>query len=123
MQSKFSPEGLVLWNEAQRFFGSNEALLEKVQNDVGGHFGLQAAIYSIENLQSTATGTIEFVHKSEKLHFVSQIAGVAVLRHVPGNDPESKIRYLTELIFEGYRRSRDVVNAVIAFYLWERFGH
>src|SRR5262245_12622458 len=58
IRSRFSPEHLAEWRQSIEFFREHEPGLEKIRNDIGGHFGYQAALYAIRNLNPDATGRI-----------------------------------------------------------------
>jgi hypothetical protein len=58
IRSKFSAEHLAEWVESVEFFREHEPGLEKIRNDIGGHFGYEAALYAIRNLNPDTTGRI-----------------------------------------------------------------
>src|SRR5580658_8538067 len=35
----FHPDQTEAWRDAERFFSENESMIQKIRNDVGGHFG------------------------------------------------------------------------------------
>jgi hypothetical protein len=47
LRRSFSPEAEKLWGDAVVFFKTNELLIKKVRNDIGGHFGIDAGGYSV----------------------------------------------------------------------------
>jgi hypothetical protein len=53
VRSTFTPPLVKHWDDAVLFFGKHEALLELVRNDIGGHFGLKAAVYGLANVDAT----------------------------------------------------------------------
>ena len=79
------------WDSALSFFERNRHLIKKVRNDIGGHFGPEAARYAVRNFESEATGVIELVaHPSGrgagwKLRFAGEIAATALLRRLSQN--------------------------------------
>jgi hypothetical protein len=58
IQSKFDELSLKRWNKAVRFFGRHERYFEKVRNDIGGHFGLNAAIHAISDIPASYAGKL-----------------------------------------------------------------
>ncbi len=74
------------WERALSFFLKHESFFKLVRNDIGGHFGLNAAVYSLSTLGPTITGKIEYARYRDKgqgvkLHFASEIAARAYLKH------------------------------------------
>ena len=86
IRARFPTDVRRLWEKSIRFFDRNEPLFNKVRNDLGGHFGLQAAQYAIAN-SGSEVGKIEFVdlslHQGDmRLIFAGDLAAVASLRHL-----------------------------------------
>lgn len=61
IRSRFPHEIEKRWNEAPEFFRQKEPFLKRVRNDIGGHFGQEAAKYAIEHLDPAAVGEIELL--------------------------------------------------------------
>lgn len=128
IKSNFSTDILKYWSEAVTFFRKHERLFKAVRNDIGGHFGIEAAKYAISNLDSDAVGKIELVDiggpkVTIRLHFAGEIAAVASLRHLTrGTTASQKFTSLLRLLVTSFRHSTRCVHSVIACHLWERFG-
>ncbi|MEK7408567.1 MAG: hypothetical protein AAB225_26140 [Acidobacteriota bacterium] len=127
VKARFKPEALAQWAEAVGFFGSNEPFLTQVRNDVGGHFGHMAAVYAVENFQPDADGKIEILETgpgaaAERLHFTSEIAATALIRHLSGSTTEEKVESLVKTVVDAVRHATQAVHLVTACYLWDRFG-
>lgn len=116
------------WEDAVSFFRSKESILKKVRNDIGGHFGREAALYAVEHLEPTSVGKIEIdfnpMHSANmKFHFVAEIAATAFTRHLPGDDTEEKVQWLfNEVLVPGYGHATESVQVLAALELWPRFG-
>jgi hypothetical protein len=54
----------ALWDAAIRFFDTNEPLLRSIRNDIGGHFGLKAALNALSMLQPGSCDSIALVEGS-----------------------------------------------------------
>jgi hypothetical protein len=127
IRSKFDEASLKRWNKAVKFFGRYERYFEKVRNDIGGHFGLKAAIHAISDIPASYAGKIEIVRGNNdgagvKLHFAGQIAVSAMFRHKKGSSDDYHFRYLLRLARAGYRHAARTVHYIAAFYLWDEFG-
>jgi hypothetical protein len=125
VKSNFSPQILKYWTEAVKFFRKNEPLLKAVRNDIGGHFGTNAAKYALSALDSDTMGKIEIIGIGGPvhLHFAGEIAVVASLRHLKkGRTPSQKFTNLLRMLVVSFRHSTRCVHSVAACYLWDRFG-
>ena len=122
IKSRFNSKASGRWSEAVSFFTSNEQLLKKVRNDVSGHFGTQAAIFAVDNMNRTVIGKVELVDGMVKLHFANEIAATALLHHLPGPDTDSKLQLLGNIAVEGLKHARNALGLILHGYLWERFG-
>src|SRR5262249_51580354 len=90
IKSAFDDETKRSWDAASEFFNSEEVLVKRVRNDIGGHFGSKAAIYATAKLSPKAVGKIEFrvdPHDA-RLNFAGDIAAAAFNRHLPGATAE-----------------------------------
>jgi hypothetical protein len=127
IKSKFDGTSLMRWKKAVRFFGRYEFYLKKIRDDIGGHFGLPAAIYAISDIPASYAGKIKIVRGENdgagvKLHFAGQIALSAMFRHKKGSSDAYHFRYLLRLAVTGYRHAARTVHYIVKFYLWEKFG-
>jgi hypothetical protein len=115
------PQLQEYWNKAVKFFGRYDGLLRKFRNDFGGHFGLEAARWSIQNVDSSSTDGIE-AGKLLYLRFAAEIAATAMQRQAAGTSREQKIRNLVRLSRLGYRHATRCEHCLITCYLWDKFG-
>jgi len=89
VKSDFNGDLVTYWDCAVSFFRKHERLLKRVRNDIGGHFGQQAALYAVANLDPSAIGQIEARDEATMhLHFAGEIAAAATMRHLQGTSPE-----------------------------------
>lgn len=123
IRSRFNPEITKYWDKALQFFAKHEALLKKVRNDIGGHFGEQAAIYATTHLDSAAVGKIEAEYlKTVHLHFAGEIAAAATLRHLSGSTTEHGFIRLLRIVVTSFRHATRSTHCIVFCYLWEKFG-
>jgi hypothetical protein len=125
--SEFTPEIERSWRKASAFFKRNEATLKLVRNDIGGHFGLEAARFAVQNLHADAVSGIELFEPDTKqnrifLRFSGEAVATATLRHAWGVSHEHQIKRLIRVARLGYRHATRCVHSVVACYLWDRFG-
>lgn len=128
IKSNFSTDILKYWTEGVKFFRKHERLLKSVRNDIGGHFGTNAAKYAVLNLDTETIGKIELIDIGGAkarihLYFAGEIAAVASLQHlVKGRTPSQKFANLLRLLVVSFRHSTRCVHSIVACYLWQRFG-
>lgn len=123
----FDAAAQTTWDEATAFFKKNAKLFRDVRNDLGGHFGTQAAKFAIESFKPGTIGTLEIVRNYShegvmyRPQFVGEVTARAFLRHLPGRDVEDKLHGLLGRIREAERLATRAVSNLIHFYLWNRF--
>lgn len=115
------------WRRASAFFKRKENTLKLVRNDIGGHFGLEAARFACQNLVSDAVDGIEMADPSTNrgrvfLRFSGEIVSTALLRHAWGLSREHKIKRLISIARLGYRHATRSVHCIVFCFLWEKFG-
>jgi|SRR5579862_7266071 len=123
--SKFTPPIDQYWRKASAFFNHNQRSLKAVRNDIGGHFGLEAARYATQNFDSSAVDGIEIGgigRRAVFLRFAGEVVATAMLRHIDGANREHKIRRLVRLARAGYRHATRCVHCVVFCHLWDKFG-
>ncbi len=101
-----------------------------MRNDIGGHFGSQAAIYAVCNLSPEAVSSIEVERDAlsglpwAKLHCTNDIAATAFFRHLPGDSPEEQFKgFMEKLLEPGFRHVGRCIYILVSQHLWPRFGH
>ena len=127
IRSSFDETSLKRWEKAVRFFRRYERFFELVRNDIGGHFGLGAAIYALSDLPPEYVGIIEIMRGGKngagvKLEFAGQIATSAMFRHKGKHTDEWYLYHLLRLTRAGYRHAIRAINSIAAFYLWDKFA-
>jgi len=123
VRSTFTPPLVKHWDDAVLFFGKHEALLELVRNDIGGHFGLKAAVYGLANVDATNPEEIEVREGNVHLHFAGEIAAAATMRHLQGSTIEQRFeRFMQTVIVPAFEHSTKSVQCVVFAYLWKQFG-
>ena len=127
IRNDFDAEVRALWDESFGYLDGQKAFMNKLRDDVGGHFGEQAAAYSVSHFSPDAIGRLEFRmddqrHRTEpRLLFAGEIAATAMLRHLPGGGPPVEIQRMIKNCAECYRHATSCVHAVIATILVPRF--
>jgi len=121
--NRVDEEAQVALDSAIAFFAGKESLLQEIRNDIGGHFGHQAALNALDHLRPDDYGTIEFVDGREpRLRFAGEIAASAMLRHLPNEDIKEYDPLLRDCIMPAFRHATSCVQILVFKYLWGRFG-
>lgn len=125
-------EAEAAWHAGIQFFDANEKKLNKIRGDIGGHFGNQAALNAVSMLLPSACGTIAVARDGAsrgndtdsrlKLHFALEIAGTALLEHLPNRDITQYEALLKDCLLPGYQHAINCVYVLVREYLWDRFG-
>jgi hypothetical protein len=122
IKASFPSEIGERWNAAVVFFKDNKDFLQKIRNDIGGHFGEEAARFTISHVDANAIGKIEIRGKQIYLHFAGELAATAAARHLPGRDSQQKFSALMKKCVAGYKQATTCVHSIVAIYLWDKFG-
>jgi hypothetical protein len=57
------------------------------------------------------------------LHYAGEIAATAFVGHLPGIKPrQEEIEDAIRMIRDGYAHSTKAMHALVALFLWDRFG-
>ena len=119
IKSNFSTDILKYWTEGVKFFRKHERFLKSVRNDIGGHFGTNAAKYAVLNLDTETIGKIELIDIGGPkarihLYFAGEIAAVASLQHlVKGRTPSQKFANLLRLLVVSFRIRPDAYTPLL----------
>jgi len=134
IRNRFNEEIQSIWQQSVQFFRQHKHHLSGVRNDVGGHFGLKAARYAVENFRPGVAGTFELneirrrgaTRTEIRLKFAGEIVATATFSSLPGTTEEesSKKEYdrLWRIVKEGYKRATEAAHVVAVCHLWGRFG-
>jgi hypothetical protein len=125
--SEFTPELERYWKRASAFFKRNGLPLKLVRNDIGGHFGLAAARYAVQNLDSSAVDGIEITQPFSGrglvfLRFAGEVVATAMLRQTQGQSREDQFKHLVKIARFGFQHATRCVHCVVFCHLWEKFG-
>ena len=124
----FNDDARKKWDEAVRFFAENEDFYKRVRNDLGGHFGTKAATYALRTFTVGVIGKIEtwrdYSTNTEILHphFIGEITARAFMRHLDGKTLEEKLHHLMRHVVDGLSLAAYATDAILYFYVWDRFG-
>ena len=114
-----------------QFFSANEGYFKNIRHDIGGHFGMSAAIYAVEKFRSGDTGSIEQITETDltgtgrvriQLKFAHEIATAATFRHLRGTASQDQAEQFIELAREGFSKVTKAVDTLITHHLGRRFG-
>jgi hypothetical protein len=124
--------GREAWAASVAFFRANEKKIKEIRGDIGGHFGNKAALNAVSRLLPTARGSIALAHdiplkeggtaEQLKLHFSLEVAGSALLQHLPDHDIAQYEALFTDFVVPGYEHAINSVYVLVREYLWDRFG-
>ena len=125
--SQFTPEIARRWERAAAFFKRNEHALKLVRNDIGGHFGMEAARFASQHLHIDAVNGIEMTEPFSGrgrvfLRFSGEVVATAMLRHAWGKNRDHQIKRLVRLARIGYQHATRCVHCIVFCYLWGQFG-
>jgi len=122
-----------IWRKSVEFFKKHKNQVDAVRNNVGGHFGLEAALYAIKSLRPDAVGTIEVndvtmrgtVITECRLRFAGEIAATATLRSLPGSTDDESLEKeyirLVKVVGDGYEHATLATTVVVVNRMWDRF--
>jgi len=126
VKAGFDSEVLKYWKNAVSYFMKHDSYIARLRNNVGGHFGKDAAKVAIKNLLPDATGGLEVLFTDKgggaKLLFAHEIVATGALGHVPGTTIQAKSRRLVLRALVAYRKATRAVDCIAVSYLWDRFG-
>lgn len=123
----FDRDSMIKWDEATLFFREQEDLLNLVRNDLGGHFGLPAAKYAVENIKSRIPAKLELSfgpreRVNVKFHFAGEIAATAFCRHLAGPTSRAKLNKLvSETLVPGFKHATDLMSPIVDLFILPRF--
>ncbi|MGE3341797.1 MAG: hypothetical protein AB7L71_00055 [Vicinamibacterales bacterium] len=126
------PEGVATWEGCVAFFNENEATIRKVRNDLGGHFGEQAARAVIQELVSEpdqVIGDVGITQDEESgnygplFHCATIFTDLAMARHRPaGMERKDFINGLGKIANEAYRFAGRATNVAVGLYIVPQIG-
>ncbi len=121
-------EDKATWDSAITFFTENERLLGAIRNDIGGHFGQQAALKALDGLPDVSC-TIELVGElvdgrdrtDLRLHFAGEIATSALRPHLQSDDIKGYETLLRDSIKPAYKHAAQCVQTIVGEYFVRSF--
>lgn len=123
--SHFPADDQNTWRDSIGYFHDHEKFWKDVRNDVGGHFGSEAAAFAVRSFLPEAVGGIEFQMSYSGaggvvLGFASEVVATALMRHLPGASPEDKVKALFDEVLRAFPRAVRAVECIVINYLWAR---
>jgi hypothetical protein len=114
------------WDAAVAHFKREESSIKKIRNDIGGHFGLPAARYSVDALDAVIFSGIECYELTPgvggvRIRFAPYVANTAMLPNAQGSSMKEQLEYLVDLVNESMAYAVPAVVAVSFRYLRNRF--
>lgn len=127
IKQRFSTGEQKKWDRAARFFRKHEYFMKNIRNDIGGHFGSQAAEYAVSNFEADAIGKFELVrlnssHSEMRPLFAGEIAATALHRSLSQANARDRYKRMFRLIKAGWKHGAYSTQQIAVFYLWDRFG-
>jgi hypothetical protein len=115
------------WIPAIDFFNANGRTLTTIRNDVGGHFGREAAVNAFEEIAQDYPIRMEIQYDIDDrvqmlLPFVIELSLAALLKHVPGKTAPDKSHTLLDLLQDAVNHAVGAVHFLAAGVIWERMG-
>lgn len=129
LKERFDDQSKKQWEDAIKFFKEKDKLIKLVRHDMGGHFGLCAAKYAVENIRPNVVGKVELEfrhpHKANlKLHFAGEIAATVLGKHLSGSSSKEKFgNFFKEILNPGYKHATSFMIAIGHSFLLPRFKH
>jgi hypothetical protein len=125
--SHFPADGQTTWRDSVRYFRNHERFWKDIRNDIGGHFGPKAAEFAVDSFLPDAGGAIELhLNHAGKggvvLGFASEIAGTALLKHLPGENVEDQIAGLFKEAETAFSHGVRAVECIVTNHIWGLAG-
>jgi len=125
----FSTEARAAWAKAIVVCKkkSDKWLIKEIRNDVGGHFGVQAARRALKGFREGTNGKIDYTRDFRTsrsaigCHFVGEITARAFVKD-QDKDPEAQFRKLLEVFVKTQGVISRAIVLLIYCYVWPRFG-
>jgi hypothetical protein len=129
IRSQFSSAHEIEWRECVSYLADHEREIERIRNDVGGHFGYTAALAVIRNLKPGTTGMIRTVINSQRrkgrwfYEFAGEIAAAAAMRHKPEGETEQAFFSRTlAVVGECFKKAIRTTDLLTYYYTHDRFA-
>jgi len=118
------------WDEAVKFFASNNEFLNTWRDDMGGHFLDRTAKHALENMTDDTVGTMEIyeVPNSHRMHnvrlkFAYDLVAGGISRRMPdGEEFPDFARRSFDFVHEAWAHAAQAMHTIVQTHLWERFG-
>ena len=120
----FDEKTKTTWNSAIDFFAENKKNLDAIRNDIGGHFGHQAALNALDQLAPDGFSSIEVKDSKDiRFHFVGEIVACALKKRLSKNDVNLEYdAFLRDCLVPAYKHASGCVQILALEHLWSRFG-
>jgi hypothetical protein len=123
---KLDAQGRKVWRKAVAFFKRHEPYLELVRNDIGGHFGMKAALYALDNL-TDFPAILEFwidkraYRADSRIDFAGELTAIAMKRHKLSDESKTHYGRLFTRVRLSIAHAIRCVHLLSWYYLQERF--
>ena len=110
-----------------RFLGDNETYFENIRNDLGGHFGEQAARHAVKAVSEDYVGRLEIrTGKSRdkvgvRFGFAGEMVASVMFRHRGELDRREYFQQTLRLALDGFNHSTGATATLANYYLIPRF--
>ena len=115
-----------MWRRSRFYLDKHKKFFGDVRNDIGGHYGEQAAIKAVNNLSGDEVGMIHVAVDGKAggatLRFAAQVAATTLLFHCHGRSMQEKVARLFRRLLVAYRHATRATDVITAFYFWPKFG-
>jgi hypothetical protein len=124
----FGKAELEKWSRASLFFKNKEPRIKMIRNDIGGHFGSQAATYAVKRLKPDASLRIEICDLGDRgktdvrLHLAGELVATAFYRHVANEDIVGFGNLLDEIVKPSFIHANVCVRILAWRYVWPLLG-
>jgi hypothetical protein len=132
VRSRFTHSQNHRWRRTVQFFERIDKTFRLVRNDVGGHFGFDAALYAVRNMNADSVGSIAEMTEwrtsqpkpvtSRKIMFAPEIAATTFFRYLPGATKALKARYFFKKLLMASRRAIVAVDLLVEHSIFDRLG-
>ena len=123
---ELSPAERGTWDEAVCFFQKHNAFINRVRNDVGGHYGKDGAMRTLKKLDWNEVGGIQagWLAQGEagiKLMFAAPLTATCLLDRCEGTSTPERVDWMISFITEAYNHAIRATEIIAVLYYWPRF--
>lgn len=126
--AQFDSHARESWMEARAFFSTHSQLLKDIRNAYGGHFQWQTANHVVQRMRAETPGGMSIEYQPAErtatpvLPYTYDLVAGAFAMHQPaGEDFETFIRRVFEIITDGWIHCTDVMHIITLYDILPRF--